>query len=83
MVARHLDVLDRQGLEQRRPLEAGGDSLHQGGVVVVALRDGELEDGGVRGHAHHPVLRHQAIELARGQGTAPDEVEPHALAQIE
>src|SRR5205085_9708925 len=55
----------------------------EGGVVVGALGDRELEDRGIRGHTHDTAFAHQAIELARGQVAAADEVEPDALAEGE
>jgi hypothetical protein len=82
-VARHLDVLDRQRLEQRGTLEPVGDAGGERIVIVGALGDRELEDGGVRGHADDAGVAHQPVEFARDQVAAADEVEPHALAQLE
>src|SRR5690349_12100333 len=89
LVARHADVVDRQRLEQRLALEPARDAVGDRGVVVAGPgsagcpRDRLLEDGGVRGHAHDAGLAHVAIELAREQVAAADEIEPDALAQFE
>src|SRR5439155_9496643 len=81
LVARELDVFDREGLEQRGTAEPTAGVLRDRAAVVFALRDRELEDGGVRGHAHDAFVTHQAVELPREQVIAADEIEPHALSE--
>jgi len=82
-VARHLDVLDRERLEQGLALEARADQPGERLVVVVALGERHLEDGRIRRHAHHPLVVDQPVEGARNQQFPANEVEPHTLAQLE
>src|SRR5690606_27076526 len=66
---------------------AGRGVARDGRVVVVALGDGLLEDGGVRGHATQAVLLDQPLEGAVVDPGAADLVEvdrlPVALQLLE
>src|SRR5262249_24312990 len=81
-IAGEPDVFDRQRLEQLGAVEPGGDALLDRRVVIVALGDGELKDGGVRGDAHHAVFANGALELTRDQLPAANDVQPDTLAQL-
>ncbi len=61
-------------------VDAVGEQLADLVVVLGALGDRLLEDGGVAGHAGDVVLGDQALQLTAGQQLAADVVEPHRLA---
>ena len=82
-IAGGLDVLDREALEQRRPSESIAEQALDRSIVGVAARDRLLEDGGIRGNAHHALIAHLGREHPRAQLVAVDVVEPHALAEPE
>ena len=80
-VARHLDVLHRQPVEDGFGLEAFRHQSPQRLVVVVALGDGQLEDGRIGSDAHDAGVADKGIEFTRNEGAAADEVEPDTLAE--
>ena len=79
-IAGHLDVLDRQPVEQRFGRQALRHSLLECSVIVMALGDGELEDRGVGRYTHHS-LAYPIVELSRRKTPAPDEIDPYALSK--
>ncbi len=78
-----LDVGDGQAHEDvLGVVDARGEQLADLVVVLAALRDRLLEDGGIAGHPGDVVLGDQALELAAGQQVAADVVEPDRLALV-
>ncbi len=75
-------VLDGQLEEELLARLARGDLLLDARVVVRALADGLVEDGGVRGEPADAELVDVALERAAGEELAGDVVEPQALAGL-
>ena len=82
-IARHLDVFDRQPVEDRPGFESLGDEQAEGSVVVVALGNGLLENGGIGCHADHAGVANERIKFTGNQRAAADEVQPDTLAERE
>jgi hypothetical protein len=75
-------VLDGQGLVDLERRLAGPGELGDGLLVVLALVDGLLEDGRVRGDAAQAVALDHPRKLAGADQAALDEVEPRTLAEL-
>ena len=70
-------------VEDRLGFESLGDEQAEGNVVVVALGDGLLENGGIGRHADHAGVANERIEFTGNQRAAADEVQPDTLAERE
>ncbi len=81
-VGRGADVVDRERKERLvRVVLAGAGELLQRFVVVRGAGDGLREDGGVGGQARDPAVVDVALQVARLDERAADEVEPGALTE--
>ena len=79
-----LNVANRELLETPGGIEilARGKRL-QHVIVQRAVRNGFLEDRGIRGHSPQSVLGDHVLQLAAGKQIATDVVKPHRLAVMQ